>query len=118
MRQLPQPNAVQKTATAVGERNVLVNLDIDAASSQFHVLDTVEFSYDGTPASAKLFRVSFLTAEPAWARLFQVYVMAAGLHIFRFPRGLLRGVNNESVRMTLPADNIANLVGTINCTYR
>ena len=98
------------TNTAATDTEVVITIATETDGAR--VIDEVFVSFDKAFAAGKQFKIEF-----GGTVKFDVDLLAAGLHPFRWRNGLMTGIKNEAVVLTMAADT-GGAIATINVNYR
>lgn len=108
----PDERAITLNDTNTESADTEVVITIAAATNDAWVIDEVYVSFDKAFAAGKQFKIEF-----GGVTKFDVDLLAAGVHKFRWRNGLMTRTKNEAVVLTMAADT-GGAIATINVNYR
>ncbi len=114
MRGEANKDTVQKNAAKLdAAANASATITVAAIANEYHVLRSVDFSYDGTPTG----QLSVSFGSPVAVIKERVDVVTAGPQNLQYPRGLYRGATNEPMEVSLVAGG-SGVTGKVSITYK
>jgi hypothetical protein len=113
MRNLPLGQAVLRTSSSAPAANSTAAVGtLTGHAGEFLAVDSIVFSYDGTPTNGSLIvQTNFVT-------VFALYVSTAGKWSFRLPRGLYKVADTNKRLFAILSAGGAGVKGTVTITYR